>query len=307
MPAIAPLDLCRYLPRRFIELAENFGGAVEATPSAASVQVSLSAPAAHLAAMGIEEARVSADERWMTLLMVRCLHLFLTQGPVVAQPGEDLCRDLLDTEIRLDLADVRMPFPVIALELPRAIAGSHPPFLIFLWHVAPERLVAWVHLPEVGFALHQTFVAGQSIEATILANPAHNLPDNEARRLVIQGFRAAINVALVMAHQGFDLEPLSARAARNRKSPDGRLRRLAHREPQRAIVRHLRPRLPAPAPQGVDPEPESGLTVAPHRVKGHWRRQTCGDGGRDRKVIWVQPYWTGREIPPSPPTILYRD
>lgn len=27
--------------------------------------------------------------------------------------------------------------------------------------------------------------------------------------------------------------------------------------------------------------------------RGHWRRQTCGKGGRDRRLMWIEPYWVG--------------
>ena len=27
--------------------------------------------------------------------------------------------------------------------------------------------------------------------------------------------------------------------------------------------------------------------------RGHWRRQRCGKGGRDRRLMWIEPYWVG--------------
>jgi hypothetical protein len=33
-------------------------------------------------------------------------------------------------------------------------------------------------------------------------------------------------------------------------------------------------------------------------VAGHWKRQRCGPGGADRKVIHVEPYWRGPELAP---------
>jgi hypothetical protein len=33
-------------------------------------------------------------------------------------------------------------------------------------------------------------------------------------------------------------------------------------------------------------------------VRGHFRRQVCGTGRRDRKVIWIEPFWRGGEDAP---------
>lgn len=30
-----------------------------------------------------------------------------------------------------------------------------------------------------------------------------------------------------------------------------------------------------------------------HIVRGHWRKQVCGPGKQDRKLIWVEPFWRG--------------
>jgi hypothetical protein len=33
-----------------------------------------------------------------------------------------------------------------------------------------------------------------------------------------------------------------------------------------------------------------------HVVRGHWRNQACGEGMRDRRVTWIQPYWKGPDV-----------
>jgi hypothetical protein len=40
----------------------------------------------------------------------------------------------------------------------------------------------------------------------------------------------------------------------------------------------------------------TGRTVAPHWVKGYWKRQPHGKGRLLRKLIWIEPYQTGREF-----------
>ena len=33
-------------------------------------------------------------------------------------------------------------------------------------------------------------------------------------------------------------------------------------------------------------------------VRGHWRNQPCGPGLKDRKRMWIQPFWKGMEDAP---------
>jgi hypothetical protein len=46
-------------------------------------------------------------------------------------------------------------------------------------------------------------------------------------------------------------------------------------------------------------EPEEGWTLSVRTiVRGHWRKQACGPGMADRKVIWIRPHWRGPEDAP---------
>jgi hypothetical protein len=33
-------------------------------------------------------------------------------------------------------------------------------------------------------------------------------------------------------------------------------------------------------------------------TSGHWKRQACGEKGKERKLIWIEPYWRGPEAAP---------
>jgi hypothetical protein len=35
-----------------------------------------------------------------------------------------------------------------------------------------------------------------------------------------------------------------------------------------------------------------------HLVAGHWKKQPCGERRKERKLIWVSPYWRGPEDGP---------
>lgn len=303
------MDLFRYLPNAKFILAEEIGPQVGVKEYPGSkARYAYDGPTDLIKQM-YRGGRMTTRECSIVMAEARSLHLFLKQGPVIARPSAELSQDLVDTEVRLRLADFKMPFEVVAVELPQPFAGPLAPYLIFLWDVAPGRLCAWTYIPKTNFTLDVTVDDdGRTIEDWLNDGASFGTPDEEEKRILRVGMRIAINSVLLMMHRGFDLSPLPPKVIKNRAGRDERLRRLVNREPQSVIFRDLKPtnRPPVQYVGEVDP---TGIHYRPHRRRGHWKQQAHGPKHAERKTIWVEPYWTGPADPEekTPPTIIYRD
>ena len=113
------------------------------------------------------------------------------------------------------------------------------------------------------------------------------------------GVRLAINLLLYIADPSSELsEPIKGSATLKleqhpKKAEEWRkrMRRIAAKEP---IIIDVG--------KSVKPVPELSQELgSPYElsvrfvVRGHWRQQPCGPGGKERKLTWIAPYWKGPE------------
>jgi hypothetical protein len=113
------------------------------------------------------------------------------------------------------------------------------------------------------------------------------------------GVRLAINLLLYVADPSAELsEPIKGSATlKLEKHPKKaeewkrQMRRIASKEPIIIDVgKSVRPVREFSQELGSPYE----LSVR-YVVRGHWRQQPCGPGGKDRKLAWIAPYWKGPE------------
>lgn len=113
------------------------------------------------------------------------------------------------------------------------------------------------------------------------------------------GVRLAINLLLYIADPSAELsEPIKGSATlkleqhpKKAKEWRQRMGRVASKEPIIIDVgKSVRPAVEFSQELGSQYE----LAVR-YVVRGHWRQQPCGPGGKDRKLTWIAPYWKGPE------------
>jgi hypothetical protein len=96
--------------------------------------------------------------------------------------------------------------------------------------------------------------------------------------------RFLFNVLLFLGSLPEEYEPDQVlRPAREKK---GRFR------PELRAARFLGKEAYRPASRPSGPHQPTGRKLPGHWRAGHWRRQTFGEGGLQRKLIWIQPYKT---------------
>jgi len=226
-----------------------------------------------------------------------------------------LAARLRHTELRgLDCDDLRLPFEAIGLLVPTSAElclppsnGSHPITETYIVEEpAPER--RWRMLvvsPTEGgrFMMERLTIplpAGGSIDESIAYAKSRIAKVSESASF--EGwedhFRWAMNAVLYASSaenrrviwNDKEAKQLSDRIA---KLPDGpkrkklqeRLRRLD--SSQRTL---LGPDVSMPP---AEERTKGGVLIVRTRVQGHWKQQPYGEGSRERKLIWIQPYWRG--------------
>jgi hypothetical protein len=130
--------------------------------------------------------------------------------------------------------------------------------------------------------------------ADLLASDAADLDIHSAtRRCLVMAKRLIAGLLLNLQHEpNFKIRQVEARP----KS----LKRLA--EPEHRIVTIGKPLeidCRAAVKEYIEHGPAKGRKHSPPTVqvmvRGHYRRQVCGVGRLERKVIWIEPFWRGPE------------
>jgi hypothetical protein len=213
----------------------------------------------------------------------------LTPGLVAALDQTDVSRSLSD--LRLPFGGMAVDISAFGAEWAQMEIGGHRMPLTFLlvaeravadreWTIATRSwdrfsIVAWrCAVPEL--FLPPRMLAGEAMGDH--RRETHKV--QRVKRLV------AATIAWLSAHR--DATAWSKREGSRRREPRGKAR------PRVWVIG-----------KGVNPHPgmvaaaKSSRTGARqelqsrHIVRGHYRRQPCGPGRKERKTIWVEPFWRG--------------
>jgi hypothetical protein len=215
-------------------------------------------------------------------------YLMLRDGPVIIRPKLNLCEALLDTEIRIPVADFKMPFPIIGVELPMSISCLAVPVLLVLWKAATDRLFIWTRIAATNLTYHIILGTNKDTVEEWLQESPDSYDADELRMMNIGG-RIACNLVMLAATRATRVSELSQRTIRHRRCNDDRLRRLAGRECREIVFRdlHIRER---PGHKGeIIP---GGYTQEAQHRRGHWKMQPYGPKSSLRKYIWLNDYYT---------------
>lgn len=253
---------------------------------------------------------------------------FVRAGQHAYEVSPGLAAKLAETELRgLTADDLHLPFPSISIHVPpeaRLTAGPNeagvaPPVTeLYLSEDAIEgvrnwRVLALAGSPGPSYIFGILLPAAQSLEECIRATSdllrAQGAPD-ETEWLTI--FRWAMNVVIYATNGGIRVE-----LWRNTEAAE-LLDRIESMPPESKTRRRLQDRLDAMDKRrrvvlgpGIEVDraeaPGSGqrLTIRV-RVQGHWRRQAHGQGFKERKLIWIEPFWRGPEDGATPPGPAHR-
>jgi hypothetical protein len=279
---------------------------------------------------GMPAAEVGAAKlQHLYLSWQRACHKRVGRRSYEISPG--LAELLLQTELRgLHGADLRLPFESVLLQVPvslglemevqASVGGSSLVREILLTQSLGVGSKRWV-LTAVGpgdVLSAQNFSLLLSLPDEV---PVDDSLDDLARWLANRKqvvsrnwrdlFRWAMNVVVYATCGNADVvsDFISNKEARHlweriqklskHSSKRERLRAEWKRlDPQRRIV--LGRGVIAPRPS-VEARGESGtgqLLTVQVRVQGHWKHQPHGPGNKQRKLLWIQPYWRGPEDGP---------
>jgi hypothetical protein len=248
---------------------------------------------------------------------------FARAGRPVYEVSPGLAVQLLHTELRgLSAEDLRLPHPSLVLLVPpeaglrsttadtgeKAILSASGVRTLGVTEVVLREdrgpKPAWSVLircgvsdPFGGGVFRLELPPGRSLEDCLSSGGGAHWQEG------VGVFRWAMNSVMYAGSQELRTEVWGNPAAvamkeRFDRAPPGRTRErlredLRRVDKQRRIV--LGPDVPLEAA-----ESGAGATLTVRvRVQGHWKRQPCGEGRQDRKVIWVQPHWRGPEDGPQ--------
>lgn len=246
------------------------------------------------------ERLIQANTDWFSY------HWFSAGLPRVSV-GHRLAASFCATRVPEDCAaEALLPWPAFAIDVPRGIIPIKQRDDLWVAHVIafPQMMVTGLEAQCFFMVTAHDSVRGvRADKASPLGGPVLSTRDiaRYAEGLLVSRdyFARERGLALRLA-LGVILELSAHRPASARASGGVPLRRSRHGEPQCTMVRltrdvkvdcrqHVRDYI-----RGVS---DRALSVQ-HMVRGHWKMQTHGEGGRERKFIHVEPYWRGPDDAP---------
>ena len=275
------LELHRYFPAVFLALTWDLESQLEVertNDGSDNVSVQSNGP---LAVKLIKNGWFPERETSPTLIMYKCLGLFQKKGPVIARPALNLCRALLDTEIRLPTSEFRMPYPIMGIELPEAIVKPHWPSLTIVWKMFSDTVLVWTMSPNT--TCYHCLLGDDLPTMEDRLIKAKGCDDETECNLMVLGSRIALNLCMLATFRQTELTPLPPRVQRHRRLRDQRLNRLATRHCQEVLFKDLfigdRPH--------EDSQEGIGSRMAPQHRRGHWKRVAHGEKFLLRKWLWI--------------------
>ncbi|MBZ4398643.1 hypothetical protein [Myxococcus sp. AS-1-15] len=263
--------------------------------------------------------KVHAMELWFRLAYERA-------GSHDYEVAPGLAQRLRHTELRgLTTDDLHLPHPCLLIRVPLEAAltlpdsdGSSLPVTGMLLAEEPEpgrcwRICVEARRPDGARTLNLFSVGlseGRMLEDALTEHAAKTgeAPHGDWRAL----WDWAMNVALYSASGGVREEVWHNREARQLRERMEKLPKGEKRDKLRAKLKGMDPQRRIILGRGVPPverPPESAGTGHPLvvrvRVSGHWKRQAHGTERRERKLIWVQPYWRGPDDGTAPVTTTH--
>lgn len=212
--------------------------------------------------------------------------------------GHRLAASFAATRVPEECAPIiEFPWPSFVIDVPFGILPAEDGFVTHIF--TPSKVVD-------GAGCWQFWIASKNLEGTSVACtgiPVANARDlakiaeslafsrDELERVYCVALRIALGVAIELAEH----RPSGVRAVGGVP-----LRRSRRDEPQCTMVRLTRD-VKVDCRQHVRDyiAGASGKTLSvQHMVRGHWKMQTHGEKGSQRKFIHVEPYWRGPDDAP---------
>lgn len=235
------------------------------------------------------------------------LTAWLKDAPKIVRPTAEQAESLAQVAVTLELRDLSQPFPAVLVDF------RVGPFVACLCYRYSEDILITSltsHDNRNDIVTLIRHAPGRPVEEFLL-KVEDGLEDTVRDSLAAQ--RIAINLLQSMMTFGCTCAPLQPkqhaedRVWAKEDSERGRRARVRVREalyrldfPHKVVIRR-------PSPRAEDASP-TGRTTAPHWVRGHWKRQPCGPGGKDRKNVLIAPYLTGAdEYQPTQRPTVYVD
>lgn len=230
-----------------------------------------------------------------------CLWLWADCGFQVIEVDERLAWSLMSTELRG--VKPSMPWRSFVIKLPRRLlyteVGSECLFAVVTAIAPGERAIQIQVHSDDGKSLHDCFSdISKMIERMDVFDEGVAVADfdrtEHERRLLDTVARLVAGVML----------ELETRASHTKRRPMRLSERIVLRKKNHTASHWVLSR-----PVVVDCREaviESVTGVGGGRlsvrtlVRGHWRRQVCGKGRQDRKLIHIEPFWRGPEDGPIP-------
>lgn len=260
----------------------------------------------------------------------------MLEGPKIFRPSAEQCAVLERIEPRFSAGEHRQPYPTMVVEFPEAFRAEQTVMAIAPDGKAVQTRPSWItvhHDPslpalvcstlfENDFSIARTIHHYSGADATIAGVLGHSLQaapgslpySDEEHAVSIACTKVAINALTLLCHYGHRLTPENPnhyarlerylKVAQKRGDDTKERQELAHAlqvcDFEHEVVLYDR--------QSVsrhEGEP-TGRVVRAHWRSGHMRHQPCGEGRRERKLIFIKPVLIHAEEGAAPALTSYR-
>ncbi len=294
-----------------------------------TLQVAWSDVGYRLAVQLRDQGRAADD--WLRLLQTLWIcsrTLLLADRPCFVRPSVGLCQRLLLTDPKVDGAQVRSPFPAFHVFLPRGMFeivdddGVHPVAYLSIAAATQRTINETLNGRPASFHSVVVHAWGQGTEAdpadlvdmwapVTLTDDGPVVFESSAMTLRICGqpapsleplARFGVNLLLYLTHtqdlrrdNEAEVEKLSRRVAR--KPTSALQKRLAAAQAQSVYDTGTEVLFSPDLDEALRAGTGATWTLTYRTlVRGHWRNQACGQGHRDRRLIWIEPHTRGADF-----------
>lgn len=250
-------------------------------------------------------------------------------GPKVFSPASETCVALEQVDLNFPWSDLRLPYPSLVVEFPRAWAArmvqayglSRTPVAAMIGQVGPDQVHLWIrnegrgelhgtmtNRPEYGTV--EDIMRAHEEAGRLTAAPAGAAPVSHGERVLK---RVTVNLAVLLSHCGTKelgwadpevrLRHERKRGRRGDALAQGGLMRVGPSAPIKVFAVQ-RSRSRSGEAMGSNASP------SPHWRRGHWRRQPCGEGRTRRRHVFIAPVFVCREkedLDPSQYPVRYEE
>ena len=238
----------------------------------------------------------------------------LAEGVKVYCPTREQFDALANVSVDLELQHYQQPFPVVVVQMPsgvnelgpKAIAVLHdsklPMFTTVCDNLVHGRLMGEKRM------IHSTFLTSptRTMESVIFDDRLDRLHVHPENSLMAyrRAERVAVNCCLLLTQYRTRLDPADPKHAQKlhklSKSSDEQRRERAKLlqvgEPK-VITFEQQVRVhDVQENEGAHRGEPTGLHVKPHWRRGHWRRQRCGAGMQEHKLVFIRPILVRRDL-----------